>query len=95
MQADLFARWGTPIERERWRRISLCVWAYAYELLSAPMVHDDHYDMIARQSNPTLITGRYDDWWRETFAPHTGQWIHSHPDLTGVAALHRLWTNDR
>jgi hypothetical protein len=78
--------WGSPIERERRRRINLCVWAYAYEIAAAPLVSDATYDETAQASKPHLRTGYLDEWWRSTFEPHTGQWIHDHPELPRVAA---------
>lgn len=87
-QASLFT-WGTPVERERRRRILLSLWAYAYELRSAPMVTDETFDRVARESRRYMITGLHDEWWRIFFAPHTGQWVHAHPDLDGI---NRLWS---
>lgn len=81
-------RWGTRIERERRIRVRLCVAAYAYEIADAPILSDATYDDLARQSDPTVHTGHLDDWWRVMFSPHTGLWIHSHPDLAGVE---RAW----
>lgn len=83
---DLFG-WGRPSERERRTRIRLCVAAYAYEVLGAPVMSDAAFDALALTSDPRVATGQFDDWWRRNFAPHTGQWIHTHPDLSGVARL--------
>lgn len=80
--------WGTPVEVERRRRIRLCLAAYAYEVLDAPIMTDAAFDALARQSDSTIRTGRLDDWWAEAFEPHTGQWILSHPELTRVARLY-------
>lgn len=91
MHHDLF-RWGTPVEIERRRRIRLCLWAYAYEIAGAPLVDDHRFDTEAYASDPTLSTGRLDQWWRETFQPFTGQWIHQHPELSRLAALHARLT---
>ena len=91
---DLFG-WGTRIERERRTRIRLCVAAYAYEVLSAPIMSDAEYDTLARNSDVTVQTGRYDEWWRECYAAHTGSWVHTHPDLTGVATLYRRLLTQR
>lgn len=88
MSPDLFG-WGTRIERERRTRIRLCVAAYAYEVASAPVMSDAAFDALARQSDVTVQTGRYDEWWRATFQPYTGSWIHTHPDLTGVQRSYR------
>lgn len=85
---DLFG-WGTRIEIERRTRIKLCVAAFAYEVQSAPLMSDAAFDALARSSDVTIRTGRYDDWWRTTFQPYTGSWILSHPDLTGVQRLYR------
>jgi hypothetical protein len=83
---DLFG-WGRPSERERRTRIRLCVAAYAYEVLGAPVMSDAAFDALALTSDPSITTGRFDEWWRAEFQPHTGQWIHTHPDLSGVARL--------
>lgn len=99
MHADMFAAlprapraphmpWGSPVERERRRRIRLALWAYAYEVLAEPMVSDAEYDAEALASDPNMKTGRHDAWWRRNFSPATGQWIHSHPEFERVAALH-------
>lgn len=87
-QHDLFA-WGRPSEVERRTRIRLCVAAYAYEIASVPLMDDAQYDRLAAQSDRTVMTGQWDAWWNAQFEPHTGQWIHTHPDLTGVARLYR------
>lgn len=88
MGIDLF-RWGTPVEVERRRRIRLSLWAYAYEIAGAQLVDDARFDAEAYRSDPDIETGRLDDWWRACFAPHTGQWIHSHPELPALAQLHK------
>lgn len=86
--ADLFG-WGTRIERERRTRVRLCVAAYAYEVMDQPLITDAEYDRLAYSSDPTIQTGHLDDWWRVNFQPHTGQWILSHPELTGVERAYR------
>lgn len=80
---DLF-QWGTTVEVERRRRIMLCMAAYAYEVLDTPIMSDADYDALANVSDPSIRTGRYDDWWIASFQPDTGQWIHMHPDLDGI-----------
>lgn len=74
---DLF----TYVEIERRRRIRLSVWAYAYEIAGCGIVADAKFDREAYASDPTIITGRLDDWWFINFSPNTGQWIHSHPEM--------------
>jgi hypothetical protein len=87
---DLFWQpWGTPVEIERRRRIRLSVWAYAYEIVGEPIVEDWRFDIEAYASDPTIITGRLDDWWRASFQPFTGQWIHSHPETDRLTRLYR------
>lgn len=84
---DLF-KWGTPVEVERRRRIRLTLWAYAYEMMSAPLVSDERFDAEARKSDPDIKTGHLDDWWKACFNPSTGIWIHMHPELAKVKALY-------
>lgn len=84
---DLF-RWGTWDEIERRIRIRLCTWAYAYEIASKPLVSDVVYDALAYQSNTQIVTGKFDDWWKQCYTPYSGVWIHSHPDLEGVRRLY-------
>lgn len=87
--ADLFKPpWGSPIERERRRRILLTLWAYAYEFADNPMVSDRAFDAVALASRPTITTGHLDAWWRENFAPHTGQWIRAHPERDKIAMIY-------
>ena len=86
MHADLFG-WGDRIERERRIRMRLCVAAYAYEIAGAPVIDDSTYDALALQSDVTVQTGHLDDWWQREFQPHTGQWIHTHPELRRVGEL--------
>ena len=79
-----------PIEQERANRIRLSVWAYAYEILDEPVATDAAFDRLARCIHPQLVTGRpLTDWFfANHFAPHSGQWIHKHPELAGIARLH-------
>jgi hypothetical protein len=86
--APALFKWGSPVERERQRRIMLAVYAYAYELQAAPLVSDAEFDALSLRIRPDMRTGNpaLDAWWRTEWSPHTGQWIHAHPDLPGVAA---------
>lgn len=81
---DLF----TYIEVERRRRIRLCLWAYAYEIAGCGIVPDATFDREAYASDPTIITGHLDEWWRSSFEPSTGQWIYSHPEMDKLRKLH-------
>lgn len=83
-QSDLFG-WGTGVEIERRIRIKLTLWAYAYEVHNVSLVSDAEYDAMARRSDPTIRTGRLDDWWRDNFTPDSGMWVLQHPELHLVA----------
>lgn len=74
----------TTIERERHRRIKLTVAAYAYEVLSRSIMSDAEFDSMCNAVDLSIDTGRLDGWWRANFQPHTGQWIHAHPELEKV-----------
>lgn len=73
-------------EIETRKRIKLAVWAYAYEIEDNPIVSDQEFDRMAESINLNIMTGRIDldMWWMENFQPHTGQWIHEHPELAKV-----------
>lgn len=80
--------WGTTEEIERRTRIKLTVWAYAYEIAGDPLVTDTEFDALAYTSNRNIQTGLYDEWWRDNFQPHTGQWIYNHPGLNACAKVY-------
>lgn len=86
--------WGTPTEIERRRRIRVALWAYAYEEHSVSLVSDAEFDEECLKVNLKQSTGdrRMDNWFRKTFSPHTGQWVHNHPNRTGLERLYRLLT---
>lgn len=90
---------NTPT-RERWLRIRLSVAAYAYEFESTSIISDEEFDRLAKEVDPTVSTiekyhkgeqrKRYkalDRFFQNHFSPHTGQWIHKHPELDRV----RFW----
>jgi len=80
---DLFQRlgWGSKVETERRIRIRLSLAALAYETDRPLTMTDAEFDALALQSDPSVRTGRLDDWWVKEFSPHTGQWVHTHPEL--------------
>lgn len=85
----------TPVEEERKRRIDVAAWAYAYEVENDPIVDDATYDRVAAMINPEMSTGRpdLDAFFRAEFSPHTGMWIHRHPEkhkLARITALKRM-----
>lgn len=81
--------WGSPIEIERRRRIDVAAWAYAYEIDGDPLVSDAIYDSEAAKIDPSVSTGhaRLDEFFRCEFAPYTGQWVRSHPELHKLARV--------
>lgn len=83
--------WGTPEEVERRRRIRVACWAYAYEVLDVSLVSDHRFDEECKLIDPKVSTGnpRLDSFFRKTFAAHTGQWVHKHPDIARLDYLVR------
>lgn len=74
--------WGTPIEKERHRRIMVLLWAYAYEFESDSLVDDHTFDRTCYEIRPHISTGHpvMDKFFKEQFDPCTGQWVHSVPE---------------
>lgn len=70
-------------------RIKVALAAYAYEILSQPIMSDGDYDRLAKRINPDKLTGNkvMDDFFRQHFKPHTGMWIHDHPEKSGLANI--------
>ena len=77
-------------EKEIANRIKVALYAYAYEIMNKPLTTDAEYDTLARSIRPLMVTGRpvEDYFFGEEFSPSTGQWIHKHPDLEGIARLY-------
>lgn len=91
--------WGSPEEIERRRRIRVAVWAYAYEIEDKPLVSDAQFDQECLLVNPEMKTGHQtlDRFFKMQFSPHTGQWVHNHPEwrkLKKLAARIRKWRKD-
>lgn len=78
-------------------RIRVAVAAYAYEVKSDPIMPDAEFDRLAASIRPRELTGNAlcDLFFLESFEPHTGSWIHDHPDLPGVARIYRDYYEDR
>lgn len=64
------------------RRIRLSVAAYAYEYLGQPTMTDAEFDKLATSIDLSIDTRRpdLDKWFRDNFEPHTGMWVHKHPE---------------
>lgn len=88
-QEEQHEGWGSSIEKERRLRIRLAVAAYAYEICSEPIMSDSEFDSLCLRVNLSADTGnnKMDAWFRDNFNPSTGQWIHKHPELTGIIYL--------
>lgn len=88
--------WYTPeINRQIWVRIRLAVAAYAYEVENNPIISDSEFDDLAKEVDLSIDTRRVDmdEWFRENFLPHTGQWVWKHPEQGKLAYLVELWRN--
>ena len=89
--------WGNEIEVETRNRIRLSIAAYAYECLNESFLTDAEYDMLAYKIDPTISTGNetLDSFFREEFSPHTGQWIHNHPEQDKLHNLYVKYYKDK
>jgi hypothetical protein len=78
-------------------RIDVAVAAYAYEFENVSLVDDAKFDAMCRAVRPGLSTGneRLDTFFREKFQPHTGQWVHDHPDIPGLRRIFMIKTKPR
>lgn len=83
-------QWGLPVEIERRNRIRLSIAAFAYEFESNSIMNDGDFDALAQTIDPKMDTGneQMDQFFRDHFAPHTGQWIHDHPELDKLRILY-------
>lgn len=86
--------WGNPAEIETKKRIKVALAAYAYEFLDDPIMPDGMFDELAYSIDLSIPTTnpKMDKWFKENFAPDTGQWIHKHPDKPRLAyILHKRY----
>lgn len=85
--------WGSPVEKERRRRIKLSVAAYAYEYMDDSIISDGEFDKLCLQVNKNVDTGHKvcDNYFKQHFDPSTGQWIHKHPELDKIAILYERY----
>lgn len=70
-------------------RIRVSVAACAYEIEDDPIMTDAEFDSLCAQIDTTIATTRSveDLFFLTEFEPHTGSWIHKHPDLPGIKRL--------
>lgn len=80
----------TRVEQERHGRILICVAAFAYELKSQPIMTDEQFDKECLKIDTSIDTGhiKLDQWFKSYFQPHTGSWIHNHPELDKIERLY-------
>lgn len=73
------------------RRIRVAVAAWAYEVHDDPIISDAEFDALAREIdlNASTANSDMDDWFMQHFSPHTGQWVHQHPDTAGLERVYR------
>ena len=84
------AKWGSPVEVERRNRIKLSIAAYAYEFEDDVIMSDSEFDALALKIQPEMRTKnrRMDKFFRDHFQPHTGMWIHKHPERYKLKSLY-------
>lgn len=77
-------------------RIRVSVAAYAYEIENDPIMSDAEFDELAASIDTTLATSRAEEdmFFLVEFEPHTGSWIHKHPDLPGIKRLFETYYRD-
>ncbi|UOF81738.1 DNA ligase [Caudoviricetes sp.] len=82
-----------PHEVERKARIRISVAAWAYENSLRPIMSDADYDALSKSINPRLATGnpRLDHFFKRHFSPHTGLWIHKHPEPQALADIYHRY----
>ena len=82
--------WGSKVEKEVRRRIKLSIAAYAYEFKDSQIITDAEFDKMCKQVDVNIDTGnkKMDSYFKKSFDPSTGQWIHKHPELNKVAQLY-------
>lgn len=80
----------TALEIERRKRIRATLAAYAYEFESHSIMTDTEFDKLCLSIEPEIRTGKrvLDLFFKTSFSPYTGQWIHDHPELEKVKACY-------
>lgn len=79
-------------------RIRLSIAAWAYEN-AQPIMTDQEYDKLSYYVHDTrkIATNHrlLDKFFRDEFDPHTGLWIHDHPDKEGLMSIYYRIFNPR
>ena len=83
----------SPKERQVWLRIRLSVAAWAYEVHDVSIMPDTDFDRLCMEVDPKVSTGnrKLDKFFRESFDPSTGQWVHKHPEKGKLEGLYRRY----
>jgi hypothetical protein len=76
---------------EKQRRICVALWAWAYEQHSDSIVSDAKFDDTCKRIDTSIETGNIllDNFFKREFSPHTGQWVHKHPEKHKLEALYQ------
>lgn len=87
----------SEVEIETRRRIRLAVAAYAYEFENDSIMTDAEFDDEAKTVNLSVRTQRHDldEWFIKNFTPHTGSWIHQHPELDKIKHIYQTCYKNR
>ncbi len=84
----------TFVNPEIRNRIRLSVAAYAYEVRNDPIMTDAEFDILSTKIAPGVPTGdvKFDRFFSTYFTPHSGMWIHRHPDKAGLERVYKMLT---
>lgn len=74
-------------------RIKLAIAAFSYEYRDDPIISDAEFDELSRSINPEVTTGnsKLDSFFKNSFHPDTGMWIHQHPELRKLEVLYNKY----
>lgn len=74
-------------------RITLSLYAYAYEFDNTSIVTDSMFDELSLIINPNEKTNnkKLDKFFKQHFQPCTGMWIHKHPELEKIKNIYEKY----
>lgn len=74
-------------------RITLSLYAYAYEFDNTSIVTDSMFDELSLIINPKEKTNnkKLDKFFKQHFQPCTGMWIHKHPELEKIKNIYEKY----
>lgn len=75
------------------KRIKLSVAAYAYEFLNESVMSDTEFDKLSEEVDTSISTGNeeLDTFFKESFDPCTGSWVHKHPEKDKLLSIYKLY----